>query len=224
MGITTLIVEDEILIRNLIKEYFEEENHQVLEAENGRVALELFSKHKVNLVILDIMLPELNGWNVCKKIREKSDVPIIILTAHSDERDKLLGFELGADEYVTKPFSPKVLVASAKNLLKRVNGSLSSSIILTEGDLEIDKNAYVIKALGQVIPFTPKEYEMLLYLIENKGQVITREMFLNKIWGYDYYGDYRIIDAHIKKIRKKLGDYASYIGTVLLVGYKFEVK
>lgn len=224
MAITTLIVEDEIRIRTIIKEYFEEENHTVLEAENGRIALELFTSHQVDLVILDIMLPELNGWSVCRKIREKSDVPIIILTANSDERDKLLGFELGADDYVTKPFSPKVLVASATNLLKRVNGTLSSSAILIEGDLEIQKSAYMIKAFGQPIPFTPKEYEMLIYLIENKKQVITREMFLNKIWGYDYYGDYRIIDAHIKKIRKKLGACAHYIVTVLLVGYKFEVK
>jgi DNA-binding response OmpR family regulator len=225
MSKTVLIVEDEDKIRRIIKENFLEEGYQVIEAENGRIALDYFNELSIDLIILDIMLPELDGWSVCRKIRKTSDVPIIILTARSDEDDKLMGFELGADEYVTKPFSPLVLVARSNRLLKRVGGSTNkSNDVLVEGVLEINKKAYIIKIDGTEVPFTPKEYEILVFLAENKGTVLTRDVLINTIWGYDYYGDDRIVDAHIKKIRKKMGVYSDYIHTVLRIGYKFEVK
>lgn len=225
MRFTVIVVEDEERIRSIVKTYFSEAGFKVLEAENGRIALDLLAINKVDLVILDIMMPELDGWSVCRKIRKTSDVPIIILTARSDEDDKLMGFEFGADDYVTKPFSPKVLVARAENLLKRSMGRVvNDSDIIHEGIVEVLKKAYIVKVNGEEVAFTPKEYEILLFLMENKGTVLTRDMLLNRIWGYDYYGDDRIVDAHIKKIRKKLGDAALYVHTILRAGYKFEVK
>lgn len=225
MSQTVLLVEDEQKIRRIVRENFIEAGFQVIEAENGRIAIDIFNQQPVDLIILDIMMPELDGWSVCRKIRKTSDVPVIILTARSDEDDKLMGFELGADEYVTKPFSPLVLVARAERLLKRISGSgPQTTDIITEGALVINKKAYIITVNGEEIPFTPKEYDILLFLAENKGTVLTRDVLINTIWGYDYYGDDRIVDAHIKKIRKKMGDYSDYIHTVLRVGYKFEVK
>lgn len=219
-----LIVEDEKRIRDIVSEYFTDKNHQVYEAENGKIALDIMAKESLDIVILDIMMPEMDGFSTCRRIRKTSDVPIIMLTARSDEDDKLMGFELGADEYVTKPFSPKVLVARAEKLIQRSAGQTQTNHLIEIGDLTVDKKAYHIRTADQVFELTKKEYDILLYMIENMDMVITRDMFLNKIWGYDYYGDDRIVDAHIKKIRKKLGDYASYVTTVLNVGYKFVVK
>jgi DNA-binding response OmpR family regulator len=225
MSKSVLLVEDEEKIRRILKDIFTEAGFHVIEAENGRIGLDIFNEMPIDLIILDIMLPQLDGWSVCRKIRKTSDIPIIILTARSDEDDKLMGFELGADEYVTKPFSPLVLVARAQRLLERVSGStLKANDILKEGAIEINKRAYIVKINNEEIPFTPKEYEILIYLIENKGTVLTRDVLINSIWGYDYYGDDRIVDAHIKKIRKKMGLFSEYIHTVLRVGYKFEVK
>lgn len=225
MRFTVIVVEDEERIRSIIKTYFSEAGFKVLEAENGKIALEVMASNKIDLVILDIMMPELDGWSVCRKIRKSSDIPIIILTARSDEDDKLMGFEFGADDYVTKPFSPKVLVARAENLLKRSMGRVvNDSDIIQEGIVEVHKKAYLVKINQVEVAFTPKEYEILLFLMDNKGTVLTRDMLLNRIWGYDYYGDDRIVDAHIKKIRKKLGDAAGYVHTILRAGYKFEVK
>lgn len=219
-----LIIEDEKRIRDIVREYFEDKDYKVYEATNGEEGLQVFESTLIDLVILDIMMPKIDGFSTCRRLRKNSDVPIIMLTARSDEDDKLLGFELGADEYVTKPFSPKVLVARAETLLKRVTGKDPSQYLLQVGPLTVDKRAYTISGNGTLLEFTKKEYDIILYMIENKDIVITRDMFLNKIWGYDYYGDDRIVDAHIKKIRKKLGPYACYVSTVLNVGYKFELK
>lgn len=219
-----LIVEDEKRIRDIVSEYFTDKDHQVFEAENGKVALDIIARESLDIVILDIMMPEMDGFSTCRRIRKSSDIPIIMLTARSDEDDKLMGFELGADEYVTKPFSPKVLVARAEKLIHRSSGQAQTNHLIQVGDLTVDKKAYHIRNSEQVFELTKKEYDILLYMIENMDMVITRDMFLNKIWGYDYYGDDRIVDAHIKKIRRKLGDYSSYVTTVLNVGYKFVAK
>ena len=220
-----LIVEDEDRIREITCDYFKISDFNVFEAANGQEALDIFELNKIDLVILDIMIPEIDGWAVCKRIRKKSDVPIIILTARDDDADKLMGFELGADDYVTKPFSPKVLVARATTLLKRVEGKvcLNNSIINT-GDIKINKESYTVKIDDEEITLAPKEYSLLLYLIENTGRVLSRESILNNIWGYDYFGDLRVVDTHIKKLRKKLKNKCTYIQTVIRVGYKFEVK
>lgn len=221
---TVLIVEDEERIRSLLRTYFEEHGHKVLTAADGRQATTTFDNNKVDLVILDILMPHLNGWEVIKRIRAKSDVPIIFLTALNDEDDKLNGYELGADDYVTKPFSPKVLVAKAETLLKRTHGQRLCDLPIVLGAMTIDEKSRIIKIADEVVELTAKEYDLLLYLIQNPSTVLTRDMFLNRLWGYDYYGDSRIIDAHIKKIRKKIGVCANYIQTVTGVGYKFEVK
>lgn len=220
-----LIVEDEERMREITCDYFKISGFNVFEAVDGKEALDIFEVKKIDLVILDIMIPELDGWSVCRRIRKKSDVPIIMLTARGDEEDKLMGFELGADEYVTKPFSPKVLVARAKALIKRVEGNKSfDNLIINIGGIEINKQSYKVKIDCEEIDLAPKEYKLLLYFIENKGIVLTREGILNNVWGYDYFGDLRVVDTHIKKLRKKLRDKYSYIQTVIRVGYKFEVK
>ncbi|MCT4619287.1 MAG: response regulator transcription factor [Marinisporobacter sp.] len=224
MNKNILIVEDEERMREIISDYFKANGFSVYEAFDGHEALELFSIHPIDLIILDIMMPTLDGWSVCRRIRKNSSVPIIMLTARSDEDDKLMGFELGADEYVTKPFSPKVLVARTINLLKRIDGNLGkqdTSIHLS--GIEINKASYIVKIDDQVIDFSPKEFELLIYLIENKGVVLSRENILNHIWGYDYFGDIRVVDTHIKKLRKKLGKKSNYIHTIIRAGYKFEV-
>ncbi len=219
-----LIIEDETRIRMLLREYFQENGHETYDASNGKEALDIFAKTSVDLVIVDILMPGLNGWEVCKVIRETSNVPIIILTACADEDDKLLGYDIGADDYMTKPFSPKVLVAKAESLLKRSMGLKLNSSIHKAGIISINYDAREVLVKDQQVEFTAKEFDILTYLVSNPSSVITRDMFLNKIWGYDYYGDSRIIDAHIKKIRKKLNEASNYISTVLGVGYKFEVK
>jgi len=219
-----LIVEDEKRIRDVIADYFKVAKYDVLEAEDGKAALDIFEENEVDLVILDIMMPELDGWSVCKRIRKKSDVPLMFLTSRSDEDDKLMGFEFGADEYVTKPFSPKVLVARANALLDRMDRS--KGIVKDEicaGSISVNTAGRLVTLGGERITIAPKEYELLIYMIENQGIVLTREKILEKVWGYDYFGDDRAVDTHIKKLRKALGIYSKYIHTVLRVGYKFEV-
>lgn len=222
---TVLIVEDDALMRGIVADFFKEEGFLVLEAADGKAALELAEDQPLHLMILDIMIPEIDGWSVCRRIRKESDVPIIMLTARADEDDKLLGYDLGADDYITKPFSLKVLVAKAKMLMKRAEGSIGKG----DGQIELrgiklDRLGRVVSVDGQVLVLAPKEYEILEYLMENKNVVITREMILEKIWGYDYFGDLRTVDTHIRRIRAKLGDRAKVIITVIGSGYKFEAS
>ncbi|WP_213582809.1 response regulator transcription factor [Paenibacillus sp. J2TS4] len=218
-----LLIEDESRIREIVADYFERDHWTVYEAENGRQALDMLAHMKVDLVILDILMPECDGWTVCKSIRAKSDIPIIMLTAKSEDDDKMMGFELGADDYVTKPFSPKVLVARAKTLMKRVEGTIGKKDhLVTFGRVVINKRAHLVDLDGTRIDLTPKEYELLLYLIKNAGIVLSRETILDHVWGFDYFGDLRVVDTHIKKLRSKLGDEARHIRTVIRAGYKFE--
>ncbi|EOP66301.1 MULTISPECIES: response regulator transcription factor [Bacillus cereus group] len=224
MNKTVLLVEDERRLREIVSDYFRNEGFEVIEAEDGKKALELFAEHTIDLIMLDIMLPEIDGWSVCRRIRKESAVPIIMLTARSDEDDTLLGFELGADEYVTKPFSPKVLVARAKTLLKRADGAIgvSEENTMSLAGIEVNRLSRTVLVDGEEIILTHKEFELLIYLMENKGIVLSRQHLLDQLWGYDYYGDDRTVDTHIKKLRNKLGDKAKHIGTVIRVGYKFE--
>lgn len=222
-NIKILIVEDEDRMRRLIRDYLKKEGYTVIEAEDGKLALEKFFNDDIDLVILDIMLPEYDGWTVMREIRKKSNVPIIILTARSEESDELFGFELGADEYVTKPFSPKVLVARVKALLRRSN-IFSEKDILKIGSLELDLNGHRVFNDGIEIKLTPKEYELLVYMAKNKGKALSRETILNGVWGYDYYGDLRTVDTHIKRLRLKLKGNSDIIETVRGVGYRLEVK
>jgi DNA-binding response OmpR family regulator len=223
---TILIVEDEDRLREILRDYFEEEGFQVIEASNGREAIEKFEKNKISLILLDVMMPELDGMTVCKKIRRTSDVPIIIITAKSEDEDKILGFELGADEYVTKPFSPKVLVARTKALLKRMNQVvIKEENVMIAGVITINRLSYEVKVADQEVPtLSPKEYELLIYLMTHRNKVLSREAILSGVWGSDYFGDLRTIDTHIKKLRVKLGKGSKYIKTIIRVGYMFEVK
>ncbi len=220
-----LIVEDEKRMRILIGDYLRKEGFQFLEAANGIEALDIFKKNKVDLVVLDIMMPFLDGWEVCKQIRRSSNIPVIILTAKSEEDDKLLGYELGADDYITKPFSPKILVAKIKVLLKRTDTSikLNSSVLDFQG-LVIDELSHEVKVFDEEIMLSPKEYELLLYLVKNSGIALTRTQILDNVWGMDYYGDTRTVDTNIKRLREKLGDKANLITTIRGSGYRFEVK
>ncbi|PFL17560.1 DNA-binding response regulator [Bacillus cereus] len=224
MNKTVLLVEDERRLREIVSDYFRNEGFEVIEAEDGKKALELFAEHEIDLIMLDIMLPEIDGWSVCRRIRKESAVPIIMLTARSDEDDTLLGFELGADEYVTKPFSPKVLVARAKTLLKRADGAVgvTEENAMSLAGIDVNRLSRTVLVDGEEIILTHKEFELLVYLMENKGIVLSRQHLLDQLWGYDYYGDDRTVDTHIKKLRNKLGDRAKHIGTVIRVGYKFE--
>ena len=224
MNKTELLVKEERRLREIVSDYFRNEGFEVIEAEDGKKALELFAEHEIDLIMLDIMLPEIDGWSVCRRIRKESAVPIIMLTARSDEDDTLLGFELGADEYVTKPFSPKVLVARAKTLLKRADGvvGLAEENAMSLAGIEVNRLSRTVLVDGEEIILTHKEFELLVYLMENKGIVLSRQHLLDQLWGYDYYGDDRTVDTHIKKLRNKLGDKAKHIGTVIRVGYKFE--
>ena len=225
MDYSALIVEDEAVMRELIGYAFKDIGFKVYEAADGQEALEVFDDNDIDIIILDVMMPKLDGWSVCRRIREKSDVAIIMLTSRDDDSDQLLGFELGVDEYVTKPVNTQVLLARAKRLLKRVSGSTRSSHqIFMKNGIEVNKDAYTIRVDGVEIEFAPKEYELLVYLIENDGMVLSREKILDTIWGYDYFGDYRVVDTHIKKIRKKLGGKSDCIHTVVRVGYKFDSK
>lgn len=220
-----LLVEDEALVREIVTDYFENEQWTIYEAETGVLALDLFERHSIDLVILDIMLPELDGWTVCKQIRKSSDVPIIMLTAKGEDDDKVLGYELGADDYVTKPFSPRVLVAQAKALLKRAEGRISGEEFLLQfGSLELNTKSYSVTITGTDIDLSPKEYDLLIYLVRNKGIVLSRDTILNAVWGFDYFGDIRTVDTHIKKLRAKLGNESERIVTVIRAGYRFEAE
>mgnify|MGYP001045173758 CR=1 FL=1 len=219
---SVLIVEDEVLVREIIVDYFEKEGWQIFEAQNGREALEQYERNSIDLVILDIMLPMLDGWAVCRRLRENSAVPIIMLTAREDEDDKLFGYEVGGDDYITKPFSPRVLVAKAKALIKRSEGMILHSNLMQFGALEIDIQSHKVSIDGKVIPLSPKEYDVLLCLAKNKDTVLTRDQLLDAVWGYDFFGDNRTVDSHIKKLRSKLGEESKRIVTVIRIGYKFE--
>lgn len=218
-----LIVEDELKIQTLIKDYFINDGFDVVCANNGLEGLDYFETDRFNLIILDIMMPKMDGWQLCRHIRKTSDIPIIILTAKNEDDDMLMGFDLKADEYVTKPFSPKVLLARAKILLKRFNGSILSDLNIIENKIiKIDKSQRKVFIDDKPIDLALKEYEILLFLMENKNSVFSRQLILDKIWGYDYFGDDRVVDSHIKKIRKKMGTRAYLIKTVFGVGYKLE--
>ena len=226
MKFNILLVEDDEQIREIMKDYFSASGYTVFEAEDGEEAITAFNSQKIDLVILDIMLPKLDGWEVCKNIRNSSNVPIIMLTARTNTQDQLLGFELGADEYVSKPFSYKVLVARAAALLNRVYTSQDNSTyeIIKFGDIEINKSSHEVRVNNSLIELSPKEYSLLLCLFENKGVVMSRETLLDKVWGFDYFGDTRAVDTYIKKLRKKLLTASSYIKTVTGSGYKLEVN
>ena len=222
--IKILVVDDESRMRKLIKDFLEREGYQILEAGDGVEALDLFYEHKdVALIILDVMMPKLDGWGVCKEIRRISGVPIMMLTARSEERDELKGFELGVDEYMTKPFSPKILVARVAAILKRASVAVAQDIT-SVGGIEVDKAAHIVKVEGQEIELSVKEFELLLYFLENQKIALTREKILNSVWNFDYFGDARTIDTHVKKLRSKLGDKGNYIKTIWGMGYKFEVE
>ena len=218
-----LIVEDEIRIRFLIRDYLLKENFNVIEAENGLEALELFKTEKIDLIILDIMMPKMDGLTLLHKIREVSTIPVILLTAKSEEEDKLQGYEYGADDYMTKPFSPKVLVAKVKVLLKRSRDEVDSSSQDFNG-LIINKLSREVKVNSHIISLSPKEYELLIYLIQNEGIALRRDNILDNVWGLDYYGDIRTVDTNVKRLREKLEEKSNYIVTVRGSGYKFEVK
>ncbi len=214
-----LIIDDEWKIRKLIKDYLVREGYTVDEAGDGEEGLERFFSNSYDIVILDIMMPKIDGWSVCRKIREESQVPIIMLTARADEGDQLFGFELEADEYMVKPFNPKLLVAKVKALLRR-DGRIVDNTPMVFGDLMVDGIKREVKLKDVVLDLTPKDYDLLYFFIENKGIALSREKILNSVWGWDYFGDSRTVDTHIKRLRKKIGD--EYIQTVRGFGYKFE--
>ena len=219
-----LVVDDESRMRKLVKDFLVKKDFDVIEAEDGEKAVDIFFANKdIALIILDVMMPKMDGWQVCREIREYSQVPIIMLTAKSDERDELLGFELGVDEYISKPFSPKILVARVEAILRRTSG-LSADDILRAGAIEVNKAAHEVKIDGKNIDLSYTEFELLTYGIENQGIALSREKILNSVWNYDYFGDARTIDTHVKKLRSKLGDKGDYIKTIWGMGYKFEVE
>ena len=219
-----LVVDDESRMRKLVRDFLVRKDFEVLEAENGSQAVDIFfEKNDISLIILDVMMPKMDGWQVCREIRAYSKVPIIMLTAKSDERDELLGFELGVDEYISKPFSPKILVARVEAILRRTTG-FAADELLRAGDIQIDKAAHEVKVDGKNIDLSYKEFELLTYFMENQGIALSREKILNSVWNYDYFGDARTIDTHVKKLRSKLGDKGEYIKTIWGMGYKFEVE
>ena len=219
-----LIVDDEARMRKLIKDFLVAKGYSILEAEDGEKALEVYeeNKNKINLILLDVMMPKLDGWSVLRQIRQDSKVPIIMLTARGEEQDELFGFELGVDEYISKPFSPKILVARVEAILKRTNQNEKE--IKDFGGIEIDKEGRTVSVDGKIIELSLREYELLTYLVDNENIALSRDKILNNVWNYDYYGDSRTIDSHIKKIRHKLGKKGKYIKTIRGVGYKFEIK
>ena len=224
MDITVLIVDDESRMRKLIKDFLIKKEYKILEAVDGEDAIKVFEENqeKINLILLDVMMPKLDGWSVLRQIRQKSTVPIIMLTARGEEQDELFGFELGVDECISKPFSPKILVARVEALLKRT--TKQNENIYEFGGIEIDTDGRTVKVDSKLIELSLREYELLKYLVDNKGIALSRDKILNNVWNYDYYGDSRTIDSHIKKIRHKLGKKGKYIETIRGVGYKFEVK
>lgn len=216
-----LLVDDEPRLRKMVKDFLKRAEYDVVEAENGRQALDIFfSDSQIDLVILDVMMPEMNGWEVCREIRQESKVPIIMLTAKNGENDELQGFELGADEYISKPFSNKILVARVGAILRRTGGTESDE--LCSGGIRIDKIAHQVYVGDQEVDLSFKEFELLCYFLENKGVALSRERILNNVWNYDYYGDARTIDTHVKKLRNKLGKYGDSIVTIRGMGYKYD--
>ena len=218
-----LVVDDENRMRKLIRDFLVKSGYEVLEAEDGEKAVDTFMLVKdISLIILDVMMPKMDGWQVCREIRKNSKVPIIMLTAKSSEADELKGFELGVDEYISKPFSPKILVARAEAVLRRSN-AMTPDEILNAGDIVIDKSAHQVTVDGKVIELSYKEFELLTYFVENQGIALSREKILNNVWNYDYFGDARTIDTHVKKLRSKMGEKGGeYIKTIWGMGYKFE--
>lgn len=217
-----LVVDDESRMRKLVKDFLLKSNYDVVEAEDGVQAVDIFFAQKdIALVVLDVMMPKMDGYQVCREIRAYSKVPIIMLTAKSDERDELQGFELGVDEYISKPFSPKILVARIEAILRRTNQGARAGVIKA-GGIEVDKDAHMVKIDGRDIDLSYKEFELLTYFMENKGIALSREKILNNVWNYDYFGDARTIDTHVKKLRSKMGEKGEMIKTIWGMGYKFE--
>ena len=223
-GTYILVVDDESRIRKLLRDFFTAKGYQILEAEDGEKAIEVFeeNRNKIKLILLDVMMPKLDGWSVLRKIRQESNLPVIMLTARGEEQDELFGFELGVDEYISKPFSPKILVARVEAILKRVYGDTKQ---LKDYDgIVIDQEGRTVKVDAKKVDLSLREYELLKYLLDNENIALSRDKILNNVWNYDYYGDSRTIDSHIKKIRHKLGKKGKYIETVRGIGYKFEIK
>lgn len=219
-----LVVDDESRMRKLVHDFLSKQGYIVVEAEDGEKAIETFFDEKnknISLIILDVMMPKMDGWQVVKEIRQYSKVPIIMLTAKSEERDELLGFELGVDEYISKPFSPRILVARVEAILRRTNATAEEPVEV--GGIILDKKAHLVKIDGVPCDFSVKEFELLEYFVRNQGIALSREQILNNVWNYDYYGDARTIDTHVKKIRSKMGNKGDYIKTIWGMGYKFEV-
>lgn len=217
-----LVVDDESRMRKLVKDFLVKSNYDVVEAEDGSQALDIFYGQKdISLIILDVMMPQMDGWQVCQEIRQYSKVPIIMLTAKSDERDELMGFQLGVDEYISKPFSPKILVARVEAILRRTN-QLGSDERIEAGGIVIDKAAHSVVIDNEPVDLSYKEFELLSYFLENRGIALSREKILNNVWNYDYFGDARTIDTHVKKLRSKMGKKGDLIKTIWGMGYKFE--
>ena len=219
-----LVVDDEARMRKLIKDFLIVKGYKIIEAKNGEEALEMFelNKEKIKLVLLDVMMPKIDGWTVLRKIRQESNIPVVMLTARGEEQDELFGFELGVDEYISKPFSPKILVARIEAILKRIYGEKTT--IKNIGGIEIDEEARTVTIDGKLIELSLREYELLNFLLDNEKVALSRDKILNNVWNYDFFGDSRTIDSHIKKIRHKLGKKGKYIETIRGIGYKFEVK
>lgn len=221
--IKVLVVDDESRMRKLVKDFLIRQNYEVIEAENGEQAVDIFFEDKeISLIILDVMMPKMDGWQTCREIRQYSKVPIIMLTAKSDERDELQGFELGVDEYISKPFSPKILVARVNAILRRANALEEEALEI--GGIVLDQAAHEVKIDGVNIDLSIKEFELLTYFVKNQGVALSRERILNNVWNYDYFGDARTIDTHVKKLRSKMGKKGDYIKTIWGMGYKFEVS
>lgn len=217
-----LVVDDETRMRKLVKDFLVKNNYEVVEAEDGEKAVDIFFNSKdISLIILDVMMPKMDGWQVCKEIRAYSKVPIIMLTAKSDEKDELMGFEYGVDEYISKPFSPKILVARVEAILRRSN---NLEEVIEAGGIVLDKTAHQVTVDGEPIELSFKEFELLNYFVTNKGVALSREKILNNVWNYDYFGDARTIDTHVKKLRSKMGSKGEYIKTIWGMGYKFDVQ
>jgi len=220
-----LLVDDEVRMRKLVRDFLQKEHFEVIEAGDGGEALDIFfAQEDISLIILDVMMPKLDGWQVCREIRSYSKVPIIMLTARGDERDELQGFELGVDEYITKPFSPKILVARVEAILRRTAATVENGEILEAGGIRMDKAAHMVEIDGSSVDLSFKEFELLAYFLENKGIALSREKILNSVWNYDYFGDARTIDTHVKKLRSKLGAKGDLIKTIWGMGYKLEAE
>ncbi|MDD7146962.1 MAG: response regulator transcription factor [Lachnospiraceae bacterium] len=218
-----LVVDDESRMRKLVRDFLVKKNYNVLEAGDGSEALDVFfANQDIALIILDVMMPKMDGWQVCREIRAYSKIPIIMLTAKSDEKDELLGFELGVDEYISKPFSPKILVARVEAILRRAGQGQSEDAVLEAAGIVLDKNAHQVTVDGNPVELSYKEFELLAYFMENKGIALSREKILNNVWNYDYFGDARTIDTHVKKLRSKMGEKGDLIKTIWGMGYKFE--